>query len=157
MSERIIRLTESDLRKMVNESVNRLVHEADRHREGYWKERWAKQKAEKQANSEPSNTKKKSSKSKKDRHRKGYYHDYNKAHPERLDRGYTKGYVNGNISDGPKQKQPNYPDGCIQVLGDGYYIDSLGWKRHIDPLTDALIQKEQEWHDDDWYEGIHDD
>ena len=44
----------------------------DRHRQGYWHERWLKQKAkgEKQ----------------KDRHRKGYYREYNLKHPERLAR-----------------------------------------------------------------------
>lgn len=121
----------------------------DRHE--YWKKRWAKQKAEKEESAEAKP--KSNSKKKKDRHRKGYYHDYNKAHPERLERGFTKGYVNGNVSEGPKQKQPNYPDGCIQVLEDGYYIDRMGWKRHLNPLTDLLTIKEQEWHDDDWDEG----
>lgn len=153
-----IKLNESDLREI----VEKVVKGVDRHRPGYWKERWAKQKAQKQAaagsqEQETAPKTPKTAKPKKDRHRKGYYHDYNKAHPERLDRGFTKGYVNGNVSDGPKTKQPNYPDGCIQVLGDGYYIDNLGWKRHIDPITDALLQKEQEWHDDDWYESSFDD
>ena len=118
----------------------------DRHE--YWKERWAKQKAEKESG-KPG----KSKSGKKDRHRKGYHHDYNKAHPERLERGFTKGYVNGNVSEGLKERQPDYPGGCLQVLGDGYYIDRMGWKRHLDPITDALTIKEQEWHDDDWDEG----
>lgn len=118
----------------------------DRHE--YWKERWAKQKAEKESG-KPG----KSKSGKKDRHRKGYYHDYNVKHPERLERGYTKGYVNGNVSEGPVERHPDYPDGCIQVLGGGYYIDRMGWKRHLDPITDALTIKEQEWHDDDWDEG----
>lgn len=130
----------------------------DRHE--YWKERWAKQKAEKesaeQTESKPK-SKKKSKSKKKDRHRKGYYHDYNAAHPERLESGFTKGYVNGNVSEGPKKKQPNYPDGCLQVIGDGYYIDRMGWKRHLDPFTDMLLCKEQEWHDDEWNEGSYDD
>ena len=122
----------------------------DRHE--YWKERWAKQKAEKESG-KPKNSKS----GKKDRHRKGYYHDYNAAHPERLERGYTKGYVNGNVSEGVVKREPDYPDGCIQVLGDGYYIDRMGWKRHLDPITDALTIKEQQWHDDDWDEGSYDD
>lgn len=124
----------------------------DRH--DYWKERWAKQKAEKETSE---SVKPKSKSKKKDRHRKGYYHDYNQAHPERLERGFTKGYVNGNVSEGLKERQPNYPDGCMQVLGDGYYIDRMGWKRHLDPITDALLIKEQEWHDDDWCESTIDD
>lgn len=124
----------------------------DRHE--YWKERWAKQKAEKETSE---SVKPKSKSRKKDRHRKGYHHDYNKAHPERLERGFTKGYVNGNVSEGPVEKQPSYPGGCLQVLGDGYYIDRMGWKRHLDPLTDALLHKEQQWHDEDWDEGSWDD
>lgn len=124
----------------------------DRH--DYWKKRWEDEKGVSETFEKPKSKKKSG---KKDRHRKGYYHDYNQAHPERLERGYTKGYVNGNVSEGLKEKQPNYPDGCIEVLGDGYYIDRMGWKRHIDPLTDMLTIKEQEWHDDDWDEGSWDD
>ena len=37
--------------------------------------------------------------------RRAYYREYNKKHPERLNRGFTKGYVNGNVSDGPIQKK----------------------------------------------------
>ena len=120
----------------------------DRHE--YWKKRWEEQKGTSETFEKPKSKKKSK---KKDRHRKGYYHDYNQAHPERLERGFTKGYVNGNVSEGLKTPQPNYPDGCIEVLGDGYYIDRMGWKRHIDPITDALTIKEQEWHDDDWCES----
>ena len=125
----------------------------DRHE--YWAERWAKQKMESE-NKKPIEGEKKKLK-KKDRHRKGYYHDYNKAHPERLERGFTKGYKNGCVSDGLKEKTPNYDGGCIEVIGDGYYIDRMGWKRHIDPITDALTIKEQQWHDDDWEESCIDD
>ena len=127
----------------------------DRHE--YWKIRWEEEKGVSETFEKPKSKSKKKTGKKKDRHRKGYYHDYNQAHPERLERGYTKGYVNGNVSEGPKEKQPNYPDGCIKVLGDGYYIDRMGWKRHINPLTDMLTIKEQEWHDDDWDEGSWDD
>lgn len=129
----------------------------DRHE--YWKERWAKQKAEREETEQSDKPsvnrliRERRKAKKKDRHRKGYHHDYNQAHPERLERGFTKGYVNGNVSEGPVERQPSYPGGCLQVLGDGYYIDQMGWKRHLDPLTDALLHKEQLWHDDDWDEG----
>ena len=43
----------------------------DRHRPGYWKERWQKQKKE---GKQP------------DRHRPGYYREYNLKDPERLAR-----------------------------------------------------------------------
>ena len=36
--------------KIITEAIDNLVNEADRHREGYWKERWAKQKSEKEKN-----------------------------------------------------------------------------------------------------------
>jgi len=119
-------------------------------RSKYWKERWVREKSTKTQETEKSENKKPASK---DRHRKGYYHDYNAAHHERLERGYTKGYVNGNVSEGRVKREPNYPDGCIQVLDNGYYIDRMGWKRHLNPITDALTIKEQEWHDDDWCES----
>lgn len=77
----------------------------DRHRPGYWKERWAKQKAAKAAAEADNPKPKKKKKVKKDRHRPGYYHDYNQAHPERLNRGFTKGYKNGNVSDGVIEKK----------------------------------------------------
>ena len=38
--------------------------------------------------------------------RRAYYREYNKKHPERLNRGYTKGYKNGNVSDGPVTSKP---------------------------------------------------
>lgn len=37
-----------------------------------------------------------------DRHKPGYYAKYNKEHPERLERGYTKGYRDGKYSKGKK-------------------------------------------------------
>ena len=57
----------------------------DRHRPGYWKERWQKQK--------------KNGVKQKDRHRPGYYREYNLKHPERLARIGV--YVNpdGTITD----------------------------------------------------------
>ena len=103
----VVKLTESDLHGIIKSVVNKLIIEADRHRQGYfkdkpdrhrqgyWKERWAKQKAAKQSETEkntdaPPKPQKQSSKPQEDRHRKGYYHDYNQAHPERLNRGFTK-------------------------------------------------------------------
>lgn len=61
----------------------------DRHRAGYWHERWLKQKAEAKAKG----------KKQKDRHRPGYYREYNLKHPERLARIGV--YVNpdGTITD----------------------------------------------------------
>ena len=75
----------------------------DRH--DYWKKRWEEEKSKSSSDIKPKS--KRRSKSKKDRHRKGYYHDYNQVHPERLERGHTKGYVNGNVSEGHKKKLPN--------------------------------------------------
>ena len=72
-----------------------------------------------------------------DRHKKGYYHKYNAEHPERLERGYTKGYVNGNVS-----------EGRINISRER----SLAEKFWNPTLSDLLEQKEQEWHDDDWCE-----
>ena len=131
----------------------------DRHREGYWKERWAKQKAAKQTETEKDavsqKTQKQSSKSQKDRHRKGYYHDYNQVHPERLDRGFTKGYNNGNVSDGLKQEKRQWLNKTL-----GIYI--IGYDEFNRPITnstfsDMIRNKELEWHDDDWNEGSYDD
>ena len=147
MSKTVL-VTNDDIKKIVKESVCRIIKEADRHRPGYWKERWAKQKAEKEANGE-TKPKVKKPKPKKDRHRPGYYHDYNQAHPERLNRGFTKGYVNGNVDDGLK----------MRFLPDEYIIgyDEIGRPITNHPLSDMLRNKEMEWHDDDWYEGINDD
>lgn len=80
------------------------------------------------------------------RHKKGYYSRYNAQHPERLERGYTKGYVNGNFSEGAKEK----PNGTI-------WYDALGRPHSRDFLnptfTDLLDWKcFGEWHDDDWCE-----
>lgn len=156
-----IRLTEQDLTNIVRETVNYILSEEDRHRPGYWKERWQKQKAAKQAQSETdgenttSKPKKKPSKPKKDRHRKGYYHDYNQAHPERLNRGFTKGYNNGNVSDGPKEKKREWLDKTLGIYIIGY--DEIGRPITNSPLSDMLRNKEMEWHDDDWDEGSWDD
>ena len=168
----IIRLTESDLHRIVKESVCKILKEADRHRpgyfkgkpdrhrEGYWKERWAKQKDANQAESEKDaatseKPQKQASKPQKDRHRKGYYHDYNQAHPERLDRGFTKGYKNGCVSDGAISNNQ-----IGMEIEPGVYIrgyDELGRPVTNSPLSDLLRNKEMEWHDDDWDEGSWDD
>lgn len=155
--------------KIISESINKAISEADRHREGYfkgkpdrhregyWKERWAKQKAAKEAEKQgtPSKPKSKTSKPQKDRHRKGYYHDYNQAHPERLDRGFTKGYNNGNVSDGVKEKKRKWLNKTLGIYIIGY--DEFGMPITNDPFGDMIRNKETEWHDDDWEESSWDD
>ena len=70
-----------------------------------------------------------------DRHSSRYYSDYNIAHPERLERGYTKGYNNGNVSDGIKEK---------------HNTNNISNKT----LSELLYHKcFVEWHDDDWEES----
>lgn len=147
---KIIKITEGDLHNVIRESVNRIIKEGDRHRDGYWKERWVKQKEAKAAQT-PEELPKKTKPKKKDRHRPGYYHDYNKAHPERLNRGFTKGYNNGCLSDGPKVR-----DNIGKEIFPGIYIngyDELGRPITNSPLSDMLRNKEMEWHDDDWCEN----
>lgn len=122
-------INETQLRKIISESIkNILLTEADRHRPGYYAE-YAKKTG------------------KKDRHKPGYYKKYNQLHPERLERGYTKGYVDGKYSNGPEVKRG------------GIYFDSLGRPRSIDPFnnptfTDAIDMHELMWHDDDWCEDV---
>ena len=81
-----------------------------------------------------------------DRHKKGYYHKYNQEHTERLERGYTKGYIDGKVSNGVKEKQNTT-----------IWYDSLGRPHSRDffnpTMTDMLDWKLNcEWHDDDWCE-----
>lgn len=116
--KKIVRLTEADLQNMVREAVDKVVEAKNQ------------------------------LKPKKDRHRKGYYKEYNKKHPERLNRGFTKGYNNGNVSDGVKPKS----NGNI-------WYDQLGRPHSRDffnpTLTDVLDYKcNSEWHDDDWCEDV---
>ena len=166
-------ISEKQIQNIINETVSEM--KTDRHREGYWKERWenqknnnakadrsaywkerwAKQKAEKSKTESSQETKpKKKASGNKDRHRKGYYHDYNQAHPERLDRGFTKGYKNGNVSDGPEKKHKGHGRRTFSIgPWGGYYYDNLGWLRNVNTLTDQLLLKQQEWHDDDWVEN----
>ena len=82
-----------------------------------------------------------------DRHKdKNYHHKYNQSHPERLDRGFTKGYKNGNVSDGVKEKHNT-----------NIWYDALGRPHSNDffnpTFSDLLDYKcNVEWHDDDWCE-----
>jgi len=104
----------------------------DRHRQGYWHERWLKQKAEAK--------KKKDGRKPKDRHRPGYYREYNLKHPERLARIGI--YVN--------------PDGSVtDTRAENALLDvrQRAFERN-------LRRKELEWHEDtdeeDDYFGCHD-
>lgn len=167
-------ISEKQIQNIINETVSEI--KSDRHKKGYWKERWenqknnnakadrsaywkerwAKQKAAKQAEAEknadaPTKPHKQATKPQKDRHRKGYYHDYNQAHPERLNRGFTKGYNNGNVDDGPKEKKREWLNKTLGIYIIGY--DELGRPITNDPLGDMLRNKEMEWHDDDWVEN----
>ena len=140
---------ENELISSISKSLKTILNEEDRHRPGYYKEYWAKKKAEKEAKKE-NNQDVSSNQKKVKKDRREYYRKYNMAHPERLERGYTKGYKNGNYSEGPEVKSRN-----------DIYFDELGRARSKDPynptLTDLLDAKEKQWHDDDWYEGINDD
>lgn len=184
-----INLSKSDISNLIAESIITVLSEAkkkkvaDRHE--YWHQRWLKQKAEKakakaeqealetqpnQPESKPTSTDRhrpgyyeeyaKKTK-KKDRHRKGYYRDYNKAHPERLDRGFTKGYNYGCVSDG------RVNDKTVGMkIGPGTYVrgyDKLGRPITNDPIADLLRNRETEWNElrnmeiDDWDEDSWDD
>ena len=127
----------------------------DRHSADYYKKYRERKKLEKEAeasssvdssvnSSSVSNTEtKKKAKPKKDR--RAYYREYNKKHPERLNRGYTKGCVNGNVSEGDIY---GFDAFGIRILG----YDELGRPITNDPFGDMLRNKEMEWHDDDWCE-----
>ena len=77
---------------------------------------------------------------KSNRHKdKKYYRKYNMSHPERLDRGFTKGYNNGNVSDGIKE-----------IHNTNNVLNKT--------LSELLYHKcFVEWHDDDWEESTWDD
>lgn len=122
----------------------------DRHSTDYYKKYRERKKLEKEASSTSvsssiSNTEtdKKAKAKKKDI--RVYYREYNKKHPERLDRGFTKGYVNGNVSDGAI----NHTDEICGMRILGY--DELGRPITNCPFSDMLRNKEMEWHDD-WCE-----
>ena len=70
---------------------------------------------------------------------KKYYRKYNMSHPERLDRGFTKGYNNGNVS-----------DGITEIHNTNNVLNKT--------LSELLYHKcFVEWHDDDWEESSFDD
>ena len=127
----------------------------DRHSADYYKKYRERKKLEKEAeasssvdssvnSSTVSNTEtKKKAKAKKDR--RAYYREYNKKHPERLNRGYTKGCVNGNASEGEIN---GFDVFGIRILG----YDELGRPITNDPFGDMIRNKMMEWHDDDWCE-----
>ena len=128
----------------------------DRHSADYYKKYRERKKLEKEAEASSSvdssvnsssvsntETKKKAKAKKKDR--RAYYREYNKKHPERLNRGFTKGCVNGNASEGDIY---GFDAFGIRILG----YDELGRPVTNDPFGDMLRNKEMEWHDDDWCE-----
>lgn len=125
----------------------------DRHSADYYKKYRERKKLEKEASltsvssadtSSVSNTEtNKKAKPKKDR--RAYYREYNKKHPERLNRGYTKGCVNGNASEGEIY---GFDVFGISILG----YDELGRPITNDPFGDMIRNKMMEWHDDDWCE-----
>ena len=127
----------------------------DRHSADYYKKYRERKKLEKEAassstvvsstnSSSISNTEieKKAKAKKKDR--RAYYMEYNRKRPERLNRGFTKGYVNGNVSEGAISQ--SY--GIRWIIG----YDELGFPITNDPFGDMLREKEMMWHDDDWCE-----
>ena len=128
----------------------------DRHSADYYKKYRERKKLEKEAEASSSadssadtssvsntETKKKATAKKKDR--RAYYREYNKKHPERLNRGYTKGCVNGNASEGEIY---GFDVFGIRILG----YDELGRPITNDPFGDMIRNKLMEWHDDDWCE-----
>ena len=131
----------------------------DRHSADYYKKYRERKKLEKEASSSSSvvssaesstsssisntETNKKAKAKKKDR--RAYYREYNKKHPERLNRGYTKGCVNGNASEGEIY---GFDVFGIRILG----YDELGRPITNDPFGDMIRNKMMEWHDDDWDE-----
>ena len=131
----------------------------DRHSADYYKKYRERKKLEKEAASSSSavssaelstsssisntETNKKAKAKKKDR--RAYYREYNKKHPERLNRGYTKGCVNGNASEGEIY---GFDVFGICILG----YDELGRPITNDSFGDIIRNKRMEWHDDDWCE-----
>lgn len=162
--------------ELIKKITKKVLNEVDRHREGYWKERWAKQKAAKQAEKDmnpngeanANSNQNKENKAKTDRHREGYwkerwanttkkqkrsrkqyFHDYNQAHPERLNRGYTKGYKNGNVADGLKDDDRIWIDPGEYIIG----WDEFGFPITNNPFGDMIRHHEAGFHDDDWCES----
>ena len=134
----------------------------DRHSADYYKKYRERKKLEKESeasssstavspsdssvnSSSISNTKTKKKSKRKKRDRRAYYREYNLNHPERLNRGYTKGCVNGNASEGEIH---GFDVFGICILG----YDELGRPITNDPFGDMIRNKMMEWHDDDWCE-----
>ena len=167
-----IRLSESELHNVIKEAVSRVLAEADRHREGYYddyaertgkkdrhspgyyqryreKKRAEEQSAEQTNGKEKKPVSPKSKKNGKKKSRKAYYHKYNQEHPERLNRGFTKGYVNGNVSDGPEKNEYETDFLGRRILG----YDEFGMPITNDPFGDMIRNHEMMPHDDDWCEA----
>ena len=128
----------------------------DRHSADYYKKYRERKKLEKEASSSSTavssadtssvsnmETNKKAKPKKKDR--RAYYREYNKKHPERLNRGYAKRCVNGNASEGEIY---GFDVFGIHILG----YDELGRPITNEPFGDMIRNKMMEWHDDDWCE-----
>ena len=125
----------------------------DRHSADYYKKYRERKKLEKEASSSTesstsssiSNTETNKKAKAKKKNRRAYYREYNKKHIERLNRGYTKGCVNGNASEGEIY---GFDVFGIHILG----YDELGRPITNDPFGDMIRNKMMEWHDDDWCE-----
>ena len=119
----------------------------DRHSADYYKKYRERKKLEKEASSSSTDvssansssdtssisnteTEKKAKAKKKDR--RAYYMEYNKKHIERLNRGFTKGYVNGNDSEG--EEIYGFDVFGICILG----YDELGRPITNDPFGDKI-------------------
>ena len=75
-------------------------------------------------------------------------------HPERLNRGYTKGYVGGCVDNGRIAQDIGkeiFPG--VRIIG----YDEIGRPITNDNLYTLFLHKNMEWHDEDWYEGMNDD
>ena len=146
------------------EDYAKRTNKTDRHKPDYYKEYYRKKKELAAANSNMSidktdntvntnetsvvKTQSKSSNNKrKKKDRRAYFHKYNQEHPERLNRGYTKGYKNGNVADGFDFNDA-VNDGILKILG----YDCFGLPITNDKFGDMLRNHEMMWHDDDWCE-----
>lgn len=158
------------LNRIITEEITKVLKENDRHRDGYYdeyaertgkkdrhspdyyrkyrkKKKLEKQNAEKDGEEQPTQqkpSKPKKTKGKKDR--RAYYRKYNQEHPERLNRGFTKGYNNGNVSDGKVQDTDFLGR---RILG----YDEFGMPITNDSFGDMIRNHEMIWHDDDWEES----
>ena len=132
----------------------------DRHCADYYKKYRERKKLEKEASSSStdvssassssdassiSNTEAEKKAKAKKKDRRAYYREYNKKHLQRLNRGYTKGYVNGNVSEGAINQ--SYGHG-IRILG----YDELGRPITNDPFADKIRNHKMQMVWDDWDE-----